>query len=101
MKIRPLLPKSVSFSTAKAELSNLLSEAEETGVPVLIFRDDKPVGVLVGFANDEDYFDWKTENDPFFRDGLEDRLTKSAIEAKAGALTSLSEFKQALNLIES
>ena len=33
---------------------------------VIITRHGKPAGVLVGFATEDDWFDYKLENDPRF-----------------------------------
>jgi hypothetical protein len=33
---------------------------------VVITRHGKPAGVLVGFATDDDWFDYRLENDPRF-----------------------------------
>lgn len=33
---------------------------------IVITRHGKPAGVLVGFASEDDWFDYKLENDPRF-----------------------------------
>ena len=98
MKPKALPPKQVPFSQAKAELSGLLSESEATGKPVVILRHGKPAGALIGFSDEDDYFDWRLEYDPAFREKLEERLAKAADEAKRGQLTSLADLRRDLGL---
>ena len=56
--------KRVALSEVKDVLSKYLrlSENEE----IVITRHGKPAGVLVGFASEDDWFDYKLENDPRF-----------------------------------
>lgn len=56
--------KQVALSEVKDHLSEYLREAEEE--MVIITRHGKPAGVLVGFATDDDWFDFRLENDPRF-----------------------------------
>jgi len=54
----------VSLSDVKDRLSEYLRLAERE--EVVITRHGKPAGVLVGFATDDDWFDYKLETDPRF-----------------------------------
>ncbi len=54
----------VKLSEVKDRLSEYLRLAETE--EVIITRHGKPAGVLVGFANEDDWFDYKLENDPRF-----------------------------------
>jgi prevent-host-death family protein len=56
--------KEVPLSEVKDDLSRYLREAEEA--PVLITRHGKPAGVLIGFESEDDWFDYRLENDPRF-----------------------------------
>jgi prevent-host-death family protein len=56
--------KEVPLSEVKDDLSRYLREAEEQ--EVVITRHGKPAGVLIGFASEEDWFDYRLENDPRF-----------------------------------
>lgn len=56
--------KKVALSEVKDDLSKYLRMAEKE--EVVITRHGKPAGVLVGFASDEDWFDYQLENDPRF-----------------------------------
>jgi prevent-host-death family protein len=48
----------------KDDLSRFLREAE--GEEIVIIRNGKPAGVLVGFASEDDWLDYQLENDPRF-----------------------------------
>jgi prevent-host-death family protein len=54
----------VKLSEVKDRLSEYLRIAETE--EVVITRHGKPAGVLVGFATEDDWFDYKLENDPRF-----------------------------------
>jgi prevent-host-death family protein len=56
--------KQIPLSEVKDDLSKYLREAETE--QIIITRHGKPAGVLVGFASDEDWFDYKLEHDPRF-----------------------------------
>ena len=61
--------KKVALSEVKDDLSKYLRIAEK--VELVITRHGKPAGVLVGFASDEDWFDYQLENDPRFLQRIE------------------------------
>ena len=52
------------LSEVKDRLSEYLRLAETE--EVIITRHGKPAGVLVGFASEDDWFDYRLENDPRF-----------------------------------
>ena len=56
--------KQVALAEAKDNLSKYLHEAARD--KIVITRHGKPVGVLIGFETEEDWFDFKLENDPRF-----------------------------------
>ena len=56
--------KKIALSKAKDDLSQVLRMAE--GEEVVITRHGKPAGVLIGFKSEEDWFDYRLENDPRF-----------------------------------
>ena len=56
--------KEVALSEVEEELSKYLRMAEEE--PVVITRDDRPAGVLIGFETDDDWADYLLESDPRF-----------------------------------
>jgi len=56
--------KQVPLSEVKDDLSRFLREAEKG--EIVITRHGKPAGVLIGFASEDDWFDYRLENDPRF-----------------------------------
>ncbi|HXG79948.1 MAG TPA: type II toxin-antitoxin system Phd/YefM family antitoxin [Methyloceanibacter sp.] len=56
--------KQVPLSEIKDDLSRFLREAAEN--EIVITRHGKPAGVLIGFASEDDWFDYRFENDPRF-----------------------------------
>jgi len=56
--------KQVNLSEVKDQLSKYLKKAEREAI--VITRHGKPAGVLVGFASEDDWFDYRLENDPRF-----------------------------------
>ncbi len=56
--------KKVALSEVKDDLSKYLRAAEKE--EVLITRHGKPAGILIGFESDDDWFDYRLENDPRF-----------------------------------
>ena len=56
--------KRVALSEVKDHLSEYLDIAEKE--EVIITRHGKPAGILIGFAPEEDWFDYRLEHDPRF-----------------------------------
>lgn len=56
--------KEVSLSEVKDRLSEYLRLAEDE--EIIITRHGRPAGILVGFANEDDWFDYKLEHDERF-----------------------------------
>jgi prevent-host-death family protein len=56
--------KKVALSEVKDDLSKYLHLAEKEGI--IITRHGKPAGVLIGFADEDAWFDYCLENDPRF-----------------------------------
>jgi len=61
--MRPTMKK-VSLSEIKENLSRYLRLAERE--EIVITRHGKPAGILVGFASEDDWFDYRLEHDPGF-----------------------------------
>src|SRR5918912_624086 len=53
--------KQIALSEIKDDLSKYLRLAEDD--EIIITRHGKPAGVLVGFASEDDWFDYKLEHD--------------------------------------
>ena len=62
--VRKFGMKQVPLSEVKDDLSRFLREAEKE--EIVITRHGKPAGVLIGFASEDDWFDYRLENDPRF-----------------------------------
>ncbi len=56
--------REVPLSQLKDDLSRYLREAETH--EIVITRHGKPAGVLIGFESENDWFDYRLENDPRF-----------------------------------
>ena len=56
--------RQVPLSELKDDLSKYLRLAEEE--QIIITRDGKPAGILIGFGSEDDWFDYRLENDPDF-----------------------------------
>jgi prevent-host-death family protein len=56
--------KKVPLSEIKDDLSRYLREAETQ--EIVITRHGKPAGVLIGFESEDDWFEYRLENDPRF-----------------------------------
>jgi prevent-host-death family protein len=67
--VRKPAVKQVPLSEIKDDLSRYLREAETQ--EIVITRHGKPAGILIGFGSEEDWFDYRLENDPRFRRRIE------------------------------
>jgi prevent-host-death family protein len=56
--------KQVPLSEVKDDLSRYLREAEWQDI--VITRHGKPAGLLIGFQSEDDWFEYRLENDPRF-----------------------------------
>ena len=61
--------KRVPLSEIKDDLSRYLRRAAEA--PIVVTRHGRPAGVLIGFATEEDWFDYQLESDPRFARRIE------------------------------
>ena len=61
--------KRIALSKVKDDLSRVLRMAEKE--EVLITRHGKPAAVIVGFESEDDWFDYRLENDPRFLSRIE------------------------------
>ncbi len=80
--------KRVPLSEVKDQLSKYLKLANKEGI--VITRHGKPAGVLIGFASDDDWFEYRLEHDPrFLRRIAEAR--ESLIQGKGTRIEDLVE----------
>lgn len=85
--IRKSKVKEVPLSEVKNDLSRYLREAEKQ--QIVITRHGKPAGVLIGFESDDDWFEFRLENDPRFVE----RVAQARGSIRAGRGVKLEEIK--------
>jgi prevent-host-death family protein len=83
--IRRSRVKQVPLSEVKDDLSRLLREAEKQDI--VITRHGKPAGVLIGFGSEDDWFDYRLENDPRFLA----RIERARVSLRAGRGVKLED----------
>jgi prevent-host-death family protein len=84
-QVRKAGMKEVPLSEVKDDLSRYLREAEQE--PVVITRHGKAAGVLIGFESEDDWFDFRLENDPRFLG----RIMKARAGLRAGRGVKLED----------
>ena len=67
--VRRARVKRLPLSVVRDKLGHFLHDAERQ--EILIMRRGRPAGVLIGFASEEDWFDYQLETDPRFERGIE------------------------------
>ncbi len=72
--------KQVPLSEIKDDLSRYLREAETQ--EIVITRHGKPAGILIGFESEEDWFEYRLENDPRFLRRIEQ--ARNSLQAGRG-----------------
>ena len=77
--------RKVALSEVKDELSKYLHIAENE--EVIITRHGKPAGVLIGFEDEDDWFEYRLENDPRFLE----RVEKARLNLQTGKGVRLEE----------
>jgi prevent-host-death family protein len=78
--------REIPLSEVKDGLSHLLREAANGDI--VITRHGKPAGVLIGFKSDDDWFDYRLENDPRFLR----RIDKARRSLRAGRGVRLEDL---------
>jgi prevent-host-death family protein len=78
--VRKARIREVPLSEIKDDLSRFLREAEKK--EIVITRHGKPAGVLIGFESEDDWFDYKLENDPRFLERVEH--ARRSLKARRG-----------------
>jgi prevent-host-death family protein len=78
--------KEVSLTEVKDQLSHYVREAAKE--EIVIMRHGKPAGVLIGFDSEDDWFDYKLENDPRFTA----RIAKARQSLRQGLGVRLEEL---------
>ncbi len=61
--------KKVALSDVKDDLSKFLRQAEKE--EIVITRHGRPAGILIGFKDEEEWFEYRLEHDKTFLDRIE------------------------------
>jgi prevent-host-death family protein len=80
--------REVPLSEVKDDLSRYLRLAEKEGI--VITRHGQAAGVLIGFASEEEWFDYRLENDPRFLS----RIAAARASLRAGRGVLLEELEE-------
>ncbi|HWF59856.1 MAG TPA: type II toxin-antitoxin system Phd/YefM family antitoxin [Nitrospira sp.] len=80
--------KKIALSDVKDDLSKYLRLAAKE--EVVITRHGKPAGILIGFESEDDWFDFRLENDSRFHK----RIAKAREHLRAGRGTRLEDVKK-------
>ena len=72
--------KQIALSEIKDDLSRFLREAASE--QIVITRHGRPAGILVGFATEDDWLDYRLEHDPRFLDRIAN--ARASIQAGRG-----------------
>ncbi|MEK7231356.1 MAG: type II toxin-antitoxin system Phd/YefM family antitoxin [Pseudomonadota bacterium] len=75
------------MAEVKDDLSRYLREA--TKGEIVITRHGKPAGVLIGFESEDDWFDYRLENDPVFLQ----RVSRARDSLRSGRGVKLENIK--------
>ena len=78
--------KRIALSEVKDDLSKYLHLAENE--EIVITKHGKPAGILVGFASEDDWFDYKLEHDPRFLE----RIARARESLRAGKGIKLEDL---------
>jgi prevent-host-death family protein len=81
--------KRVPLSEIKDDLSRFVRLAEDE--EIVITRHGKPAAVLIGFASEEDWFEYRLETDPRFLQ----RVAAARQSLRAGRGSTLEEVSAA------
>lgn len=78
----------VPLAEVKDALSDYVKKAAKD--QVLITRHGRPAALLIGFADEEDWFDYRLEHDERFLR----RIAESRQQAQSGAFTRLEDLAE-------
>ena len=78
--------KKHTMSEAKNDICGIIREAEKE--EVLITRHGKPAAMVIGFRDEDDWFDYKIEHDEKFLR----KITKAREEIREGEYVTLDEL---------
>ena len=79
--------KTYTMTEAKNDICRIIREAENGAVVIL--RHGKPAAVVIGFHDEDDWFDYRLENDPRFLQ----RVEQARQSLRAGRGVKLEDVK--------
>ena len=85
--IRKTSVREVPLGEMKDDLSRYLKEAANR--EIVITRHGKPAGVLIGFRSEDEWLDYRLENDPRFLE----RIAEARASLRAGRGIRLEDVK--------
>jgi prevent-host-death family protein len=80
--------KTHTITEAKNDICSIIREAEKE--EILITRHGKPAAVMIGFRNEDDWFDYKLERDENFLR----KIAKARKEIRDGRFVTLDELPE-------
>ena len=86
--------KQIALSEIKDDLSRFLREASSE--QIVITRHGRPAGILVGFATEDDWLDYRLEHDP----GFLDRIASARASIQAGRGVRIEDLNAVLQKAE-
>lgn len=84
MKEKPM--KEIALSEVKDDLSKYLRQAAREAI--VITRHGRPAGILIGFESEDDWLDYRLENDPRFLN----RIARARAALRAGEGVRLEDI---------
>ncbi|HZK88974.1 MAG TPA: type II toxin-antitoxin system prevent-host-death family antitoxin [Stellaceae bacterium] len=88
--VRKSAMRRVPLSELRDDFSHLLREAEKG--EIIITRRGRPAGLLIGFATEDEWFEYRLVNDPRFLS----RVAKARESIRAGKGVRLEDLDDAL-----
>src|SRR5712691_10956340 len=82
--------KRVALSEVKDDLSRYVDLAAER--EIIITRHGRPAAVMIGFKDEDDWFDYRLENDPRFLQ----RIAQAREDVRAGRTVTSDQLRNGL-----
>jgi prevent-host-death family protein len=87
-RVRRTRVRQVPLSVIEEDLPHFLREAMKQ--EIVITQDGRPAGVLIGFASEDEWFDYRLERDPRFLR----RIEQARASLRAGRGVRLEDIDQ-------
>jgi len=86
--------KEVALSEIKDDFSRFLREAATE--QIIITRHGRPAGILLGFASEDDWLDYRIEHD----EGFLERIASSRAAIRAGLGVKIEDLEKVLDSLD-